>query len=236
MSEKGLDSKTITKRNVAQSTVIFSVVVALLTLGAIGATAYFDFYDDANSASKEKTIPEMIAEIKKKSELHRKQAELAAQSEDLVVAVDQRVEDMKKLEQKLQKVEEKLVFVNDQAQTPVATQKIVSTANQASVSTDTQNIALAPQVLNNSVSYAQLLNDAQNYLDYRKKWAEYQQKQRFQFTHHNNASMEAFYSVSLHFRARGNMDAAQDWSGSHKVNASYNGKANASNNWNARQL
>lgn len=247
MSEKRLDSRTITKRNVAQSTVIFSVVVAVITLVAIGTVAYFDFSENAKTAAKEKSIPEMIAEIKKKSALHRKQAELAAQSEDLVATMDKRVANVKELEKNLQKVDSKIAAIKAQPLGVDKTAATVSNSQQtiaAQPSLSQPDIAVtAPSVMASNrplralpVYNSQQLNALQNYIDYRKTMIANSQQYQFYLAHQNNASMDTMYSISLHFSARGKVDANQSWNGAYKAKTLLNGKASATNNWNAKQL
>lgn len=158
MSQQSLASKTITKRNVAQSSVIFSVVVAVITLSVIATVAYVDITQDNDTASLEKSITDLIAEQKTRLAENHTKVELLSQSEDLVSSMDQRVEDLKQLDEKVKKVDEQLNFIATSLQSnlkpitsphsvkPVATVKAVQHVDQPSF----QN--------NNSANYQQYIN------------------------------------------------------------------------------
>ncbi len=209
MSQQSLASKTITKRNVAQSSVIFSVVVTVITLGVIATVAYVDIKDEIDSVSTGKSIPELIAAQKQRSDANRKQAELASQAEDLVVTMDQRVEDLKQLEEKVNKVNEQLNFVTTslQAQTPpqhahtaVKTVQLSSTPTTALQQTHPQG--------SGGGAYRQAFN--------------VDNKQQI------NATGDVYFKVSWLFKARGQSTMQQNWF--------YSQRSGQQNQWNAKTL
>ncbi len=206
MSQQSLSSKTITKRNAAQSSVIFSVVVAVITLGVIATVAYVDITEEIDSVSAEKSIPERIAEQKVRAEANRKEAELLSQAKDLVITMDKRVDDLNQLEQKVKQINEQLNFVStklevsvDEPKAPIATAiKAVQTSDNSSL-TQQQNFK---SILDQN--YAAKINAG----------------------FHGTAAGEVFFDISWLFQARGNMGLKQDFT--------FNQQANSQNNWNAK--
>jgi hypothetical protein len=102
----GLDSKTITRRNVAQSTAVFSIIVAMLTLAFIGLAAYMDFSDDLEDSASVKSIPQLIEEQKQRSEQIRKNAEMIAQSSELLNAIDKHAEQIESIAESVEQSEQ----------------------------------------------------------------------------------------------------------------------------------
>ena len=220
MSQHSLSSKTITKRNVAQSSVIFSVVVAIITLGVIATVAYVDIKEEIDSIATEKSIPEMIAEQKLRSEENRKKVELISQAEDLVMIMDQRANDLKQLEKKVSQTNEQLNFIN---------------ANlQAEPSEKLVNAPIAPQAMFNTIKTVQTQadnmtqqsdNSFEQYIN-----AIFDQNHAFKIKSAQSAtaSGEVFFEVSWLFKARGSMGMQQ--------NFLYNHQLNTQNQWNAKTI
>jgi len=221
MSQQTLASKTITKRNVAQSSVIFSVVVAVITLGVIATVAYVDIKEEIESVSAEKSIPEMIAEQKIKSEENRKQAVLASQAEDLVLTMDQRVEDLKQLEQKVKKVNEQLNFIHTNLQSKSVAKKLVTApVSPQSVLKTIKTVQRSPQHtnLNSNDAFHYYVNSIFN------------QNHAFNLSNKQQATAagEVFFELSWLFRARGSMGMDQQFL--------LSGQSNAQNQWNAQSF
>ncbi|MBL7003276.1 MAG: hypothetical protein ISR69_04545 [Gammaproteobacteria bacterium] len=221
MSEQSLRSKTITKRNVAQSTVIFSVVVVTLTVSALAAMAYLDFTESNDSASAEKTIPQMIAEQKIKAAKIREAAELKAQSSELVVALDKRVEGLKQLEKKFKKVEQQMETLKFVTNTSPAVQNAQVQQFQSTYPLQNNQHIYLDDVYGRRTVYQ--LNSAVNY----------KTKQQ------SNAQGEASYSIKVTFKARGQMNGKQSHNYNHVNRAQHfiNSQFKTQNSkWNTKSI
>ena len=202
MSQQSLASKTITKRNVAQSSVIFSVVVAVITLGVIAGVAYLDITENNESVSLEKSIPELIAEQKIRLEENHRDVELQSQAEDLVITLDQRVDDLKQLDEKVKKVNEQLNFMaaNLQTETETAETKHKQVNNNVkSVQQVAQQTTNYPINNNNTVNNQQFIKSVFNQ-NHASKMSSAQQM---------NAGGEGYLEFSWLFKGRSNMTMNQ---------------------------
>lgn len=182
---QNLSSRTMTKRNVAQSTVIFSVVVVFITLAVIGAAAYLDFSEDIKQADQEKSIPERIADQKRKAKVQELEFALELQASDLVAKADERVQALKKLQQNINKVNQKIAIVADKLENKI------------------QPIAQAQQRLLNSQILRKLAD--------LKAKEDYQNRLNFYFAMQNQTQFEAYYNVSMVFKARASADISNEW-------------------------
>ncbi len=212
MSQQSLASKTITKRNVAQSSVIFSVIVAVITLGVIATVAYVDIKEEIQSVLTEKSIPEMIAEQKVRAEKNRQQAELISQAEDSVVTMDQRMEGLKRLEQKVSEVNGQVNFVTTSYQTKEVKPQQTYHAVKA-VQVTHQNKKLQNQ---NSNAFKQQL----------KSMTTQNHALKINSGQKMTAAGEAFFEVSWLFKARGNTGVREELVFSHN--------ATQKNQWNEK--
>lgn len=158
MSQQSLASKTMTKRNVAQSSVIFSVVVTVITLGVIATVAYVDITQDNDTASIEKFIPELIAEQKTRLAKNHTKVELLSQAEDLVSKMDHRVEELKQLDAKVQKIDEQLNFIETSLQENLKPSVSSHIAKPAAIVKTVQYVDQSSGQNNNSGNYQQFIN------------------------------------------------------------------------------
>lgn len=203
MSQQSLASKTITKRNVAQSSVIFSVVVAVVTLGVIGTVAYIDFTENNDSVALEKSIPELIAEQKVRLSENHRQVELISQAEDLVLTMDQRVDDLKRLDAKVKKANDQLNFIATNLQTfpkkkTLEPKHVMNTVKTVQRVAQPVNTKQAVNTLDSSQS--------QQYIN-----AVFDQNHAANMSASNvfNASGEGYLEFSWLFKARGRMSMEQ---------------------------
>jgi len=221
MSQHSLASKTISKRNVAQSSVIFSVVVAVITLGVIATVAYVDIKEEIDSIATEKSIPEMIAEQKTRSEENRKKAELISQAEDLVVKIDRRADEIRQLEKKANAANNQLNVINTNLQSSIATEKLVNTP-VAPLPTFKMIKAVqttaAKSTLHSDAGIQQHLNSI------------FAQNHAFKIKSEQSASAtgEALFRFSWVFKARSNMGMKQEFLFKHQLNTT--------NHWNAKTI
>lgn len=209
MSQQSLASKKITRRNVAQSSVVFSVVVAVITLGVIATVAYVDITEEIDSVTSEKSIPERIAAQKLRAEENRKQAELKLQAHELVVNMDKRVDD---LNQKIQNANKQLNFVTTklEAKAPEQNKPVITTVK-----------AVLSQ--NNTTLTQQDALKAQHYI---QSVFNQNHAAKVSFSQQGTADGDVFFDVSWLFKARGDMGIKQDFS--------FNAQGNSQNNWNAK--
>jgi len=221
MSQQSLASKTITKRNVAQSSVIFSVIVAVITLGVIGTVAYIDITENNNTAALEKSIPELIAAQKIRLEEKHRQTELLSQAEDLVVAMDERVEDLKQLDEKVKKANEQLNFIaasHKTEQKVVVNTPVVSSKPVLNTIKTVQHQVQQSNQINYSNQYQQTINPVfkQNHAT------------KMSTVHQINAGGEGYLEFSWLFKARGSMSIEQRMQLEHQLKNQ--------TNWNTKTL
>lgn len=223
MTQQNLSSKTITKKNVAQSSIIFSVVVAVITLGVIASVAYVDIKEEIETISTEKSIPELIAEQKLKAEENRKQTELLSQADELVVKIDERVKDLEKLDNKVSEVNEKMSTLADSVQyvnTPATPSQVKPVKAVQKVTSPSH------PVINQQDDFAM-----KQYLKsvFDKSYASNMDMNQ-QFT----ADGEAFFEFSWIFKARGQMNVEQQALFDYLISNQSN--INNQANWNVKSL
>ncbi len=199
MSQQSLNSKTITKRNVAQSSVIFSVVVTVITLGVIVTVAYLDITEQNEVAATDRSIPKILAEMKQKSAENQKQIELKSQAEELVVVIDERVESLDALDQHVQQVSDQFNFVTANLKAPEPVQQTKAVI-QPTVKTVLVDDGLSAQQIIQSV-YA------------------FNQSVKLSNAQQTSMDGEAYFKLNWLFSARGNMQLVSDFNVMNNWNA-----------------
>lgn len=226
MSQQSLASKTITKRNVAQSSVIFSVVVAVITLGVIAGVAYVDITENNDSIAQEKSIPELIAEQKVRLKENHRQVELLSQAEDLVATMDKRVEDLKQLDEKVKSVSEQLNYVASNVQTDV-TSAIETVENKKPITI--KAVQQVPEQSSHNNRSGAIKNSGNN-RQFINSIFEQNQAANIGSSQHMTASGEGYIEFSWLFKARGSMTMQQ------YVNYQNYLKSQSQSNWNAKSF